>query len=1098
MMRFITGKVRSGKTSAIIREIRDAVETGRGRKLLLVPEQYTHEAERELCEACGDHLSRFAEVMSFTGFARWSMATHGGGADVYMDNGGRLLCLALALRELQTQLRIYGRMSENPELLAMMMQEINTFRAAGSNALQLRTLSGELDGELREKILELSLILDAYELQLQRSGASAEDPLEILRRQIEAGQVSEFDHIYVDGFVDFTGLELNVLRAIMRRGVGLTVCLPVDETQHAAEYLLPSELAMQTLRQSAEELGREITVEQVSDSTPENALRYYADHMFDYAAGSYSGENQEIRLIRTGNPRLECEAAAAEILRAVRNDGCRWRDIAVAVRGFEDYRVMLETTFERYEIPLFISRRDSLMEKPLPVWIDTAYDVILGNWAADDITAWLRCGFSGLELDSCDTLCRYLYKWQLRLSDWLRPEPWHQHPDGYGKAWDDDALRRLQVIHLVRNGVSGPLLHFWERTRAADTAVAQAQALADFLHECRITDRLSERIAALEAAGKLEQRSEYLQLWNICSSAIRQIAAILGETPMDTAAFHALLRTVLSQYDIGLIPVALDRVSAGDFDRMRRRNIRRLFVLGCTDDRLPPPRSRGGLFTPEERDTLYEHALMVGGGECELWREYAMIYHTLSLPHDSLLLFAPDTGFQGEKCARSMVYNMAARLFSITPEHPDIKRDRLLAMASALTLAASAERPGAGPEEAAAAAWFGRNQTERLSALRTAAQRKRDNLSRQAVDALYGHRIRISPSRIESFSACPYQFYCSYGLKAEKEEPASFHAPEIGTFIHDVLEHTAREVRTHGGFSVVGDDQLHDITEKWIHDYIEREFDGFAEKSPRFRYLFDRVCEDVYRIVSDTAEELRRSDFNPLSFELDISTLGKQYGDEKPLLLTGIADRVDGWEHDERLYLRIVDYKTGKKRFNLSDVWYGRNMQMLLYLFAVSDNAEQLYGMRGEPCGVLYLPAREDLLQFPVKPDPDDEEKQRMRSKRRSGILLNSAGVSDAWEKGDEKKYTPSKTPTSNPLVSMEQLGLLRRHVEQKLDEMASELRQGSIRVSPGYVTETENACRTCDFHSICRFEEGENGDSARVMPRIPDGTVWKMMEGEQ
>ena len=1097
-MRLITGKVRSGKTAYIIQEIRDAVNSGVGKKLLLVPEQYTHEAERELCEACGDSLSLHAEVMSFTGFARWSMGMHGGAADVHMDNGGKLLCLSQALRELQPVLRIYGRMAENPELLAMILQEIETFHAAGSSALQLRQLSGELEGELREKILEIALIMETYEMQVAHAGATAEEPLSILARQIESGLVTEFDHIYVDGFIDFTGLEQNVLKAIMRRKTDLTVCLPVETEVGRREYLLPSELAMQTLKTTAEELDLPVSVVEIRERSREGELRYFADHMFDYAAPQFPERDNSIRLIKAENPRQECEAVAAEILRAVQNDGCRWRDIAVAIRGFEDYRGTLENTFARYGIPLFVSRRDALMEKPLPIWIDAAYEVVLGNWDVDDVTAWLRCGFSGLSVAQCDELCRYLYKWQIHLRDWLRPEPWKQHPDGYGKQWDDDSRIRLEAINQARFMIAGPLLNFRDRTRDAATAKEHAEALAALLRECRITTRLSDRIRDLEQAGKLEQRAEYLQLWEICTTAIRQIDAILGDMTMDIATFRALLRTVLSQYDIGMIPVALDRVSAGDFNRMRRRSIQRLFVLGCTDDRLPQPPTRAGLFTTEERDILSEHDLMVGGGDVELWREYATIYHTLSLPHEKLVLCAPETGFKGEKCARAMVYHMAERIFAITPEKTNWRQDRLLAADPALTLAAAARRPDAGEEEAAAQAWYRAHQSERLEALMEAAERKREMLSSRAVEALYGKRIHISPSRIETFSACQYEFYCNYGLKAEKEEPAEFSAPEIGTFIHSVLENTVRDVRERGGFTQVSDEQLRGIAESWIQDYIEREFGGFEEKSPRFEFLFRRVCDDVYRIIEDTAEELRSSDFAPLSFELDISQLGKEFGEENELLLTGIADRVDGWINDDRLYLRVVDYKTGKKKFSLSDVWYGKNMQMLLYLFAVCDNAERLYGLKGIPAGVLYLPAREELLQFDAKPDDLDEEKQRRKNKRRSGILLEDREMLEAWEKGESKKYTPQKTTVSNPLVTALQMRLLREHVEDKLNAMATELKRGSISVNPSYVSESDNACRLCPYRSLCRFEEGQNGDSSRVLPKIRESTVWENMQGEQ
>ena len=1111
-LRLITGKVRSGKTSYIIREIRDAVINGTEHSLLLVPEQYSHEAERELCEACGDRLSLYAEVMSFSGFARWSMGKHGGGAEVRLDKAGRLLCMASALKELQPTLRLFGRAAENIDLQQLILQEADTLRAAATESGTLRELAEELDGELGAKLKELALILDTYEAVVERAGATPEEPLALLARQMELFGLPEFDRIYVDGFIDFTGLELEVLRALLRRGRNLTVCLPATE-QNNEEFLLPSRLALETLREAAESSGAEICDEKVDLRERESPLPYFADHLFDYTAVPAEASDGSIRLVQADNPRVECEAAAAEILRAVREDGCRWRDIAVAVRGFEDYRGILENCFRRYEIPLFVTRRDQVAERPLPLWIESAYDILLSGWDPEDVIAYLRCGLSGLDELSCDELCRYIFKWQLKGSSWLSPDPWRQHPDGYGKPWTDEAGERLRRVNRARAYIAGPLLNLKDRSAAAVTAGEHAEALAAFLKETRATDHLEKRVQRLEQQGSLELRAEYTQLWSLCLKALRQITAVLGDSPMDISGFRDTLHAVLSEYDIGLIPVALDRVSAGDFDRMRRRNIRRLIVLGCSDDRLPGTRAASGIFNSSELDVLAEHKLMIGGGEAELWREYAMIWHTLSLPKDQLILSCPTTGMKGEVQIPAMVWHQAQRIFSLQPEYARRDTLRLSSRQSALALAVSAYRPGAGPEAEAAAAWFETNDPERAEKLLHDAELRRADLSPTAVEALYGRRIWISPSRLESFASCRFGYYCNYGLKAEEDRPAAFRAPEIGTFVHAILEQTAREVVARGGFREVSDEQLRKITDAAVSDYIATELSGFREKSARFRYLFERVCRDVYQIVSDTAEELRRSDFTPLSFELDISRLPEagasepetdtdggseqNVGEEEDFRLTGIADRVDGWIRGDSLWLRVVDYKTGRKKFSLSDVWYGRNMQMLLYLFSLCDHSEELYGKRALPAGILYLPAREELLQFDHAPDEEEAASRRLKGKRRSGLVLDDPELIEAWEQGENKQYIPVRVLRSDPLVSLEQMGLLRRHVENSLREMTEEIRSGSIDVHPSYVSESDNACRNCPYHQICRFEEGENGEFSNPTPRLDDETVWAQLQEE-
>ncbi len=1094
-MRLITGKVRSGKTAVILNEIKEYVQEGRGRTLMIVPEQYSHEAERELCEACGDRLSLFAEVMSFTGLARWSLNRHGGGAEIRMDDGGKLLCMATALKELKPKLHIYGRAADNPSLMATMLQEVNSMTAADSNADSLRILADEVDAGLGEKLSELALIMDAYKTVLMRSGAAAEDPLTILAEQIRKYGLDDFTRVYIDGFIDFTGLEQRVIKAMISCGTDLTVCLTTDANPNA-EYLLPSQLAMQFLKKAAEESNTDIKVSPVEDINESNALRFFSDHMFDYSVTDGPAVGNEIRLMEAPNPRIECEYAAAEILKAVREDGCRWRDIAVAVRGFDDYRGILEGTFRRYGIPLFLAKRDPLNEKSLPLWISTAYDILLGNWDVDDMTAWLRCGFHGLDEEDCDALCSYLHKWQLRSGAWLNQETWSQHPDGYGKPWDETARAKLDRINRARFHISGPLMKLRDNSAKAVTARQQAEALVDFLKQSGITSQLEKHKKTLENAGKQEIAAAYRQQWQLCSAAIRQTATVLGDTELDMQSFQELLISVFAQYDVGLIPVALDRVSAGDFDRMRRRNIRRLIVLGCSDDRLPMDHHRSGLFTPEERDTLAEHSVMIGGGEVELWREYALIYHTLSLPGEQLILSFPQSDLTGEKCVPAIVYNMAQRLFHLKPSDRDVRMVRISAESPAFCLAAASQQlPGS--TEAAARAWFMRKAPERLESVIKAANRGRLSLTQKGVEALYGKRIPISPSRMEAFSDCRFGFYCRYGLRAEPTEPAEFHAPEIGTFIHYVLEHTVQDVRVQGGFAAVSDGELRQVTEKWIESFIHEELNDFREKSPRFRHLFNRICNDVYRIVADTAEELRRSDFEPLSFELDISKLRKSSIADDRLRLTGIADRVDGWLRDGRLYLRVVDYKTGHKKFSLSDVCYGRSLQMLVYLYAICDNAMNLYGHEANPAGIVYLPAREELISFAEEPDEAALTSEHIRSKRRSGLVLEDSVTIEAWEHGEtgKKIFIPNKTNKSNPMVSVKQLEILRNYVTQQLTDMAEALSQGNIPANPAYISENENACRLCLYHSICHFEEGENGEASRLLPKLSDEEAWKKLE---
>ena len=1104
MLHLILGKAGTGKTTAVMDAIRRAVEEQRGGQILLVPEQYSHEAERELCAACGDRLSLYGEVFSFTGLARRLMSEQGGGAAPWLDKGGRLLCMALALAEIGPRLRVYAAAAYKAELQAMLLRELEELKTACVTPERLAR-AAELAGDsLGEKLADLALIAEAYDAVVANGRADPADRLALLAAQIPASSLGPQTAVFVDGFIDFTFQEQAVLQALLKQGVELTVCLTVDALDSCDELYALSRISARRLLAAARELGQEAelrTMEQQEGRAP--ALRWFSEEMFRYGSTSFDGGAVPIRLRLAESLRAECEDAAAHVLSLVRESGCRWRDIAIAVRGFEDYRGTLESVFRHYGIPLFTARREELLSKPLPALIALAYELPAGGWAVDDVISCLRTGLTGLSLEESDRLADYVFKWQLRGWAWERPDDWRQHPGGYGAAFDEAAEERLRDINALRRRFAEPLLRFAARAEKAKTAEGQAAALTGLLAEWKLPAQLEARAAALEAAGEAELAAEYSQLWDLLVTALEQSAAILGNTAMDRAAFGRLFTHMLSQYDIGLIPVSLDRVSAGDFDRMRRRHIQHLLVLGCSDDRLPRTEERSGVFDAGERERLLSLDIDLGAGEGELWREFSLLYATLTLPSESLTLSCPVCGEDGEALRPAFIFNRARALFSLEPELCDLEDARLSAPAPALTLAAQAVK-GGSPRAAAAAAWFSEREPARFASLRAAAGQTRGRLSPAAVEALYGRRPRLSASRIDRFASCRYAYFCQYGLRAKPYEPAGFTPPEIGTFMHFVLEQTAREAREHGGFAALSDEELHEMTDRFVAEYVRTELNDFREKSPRFVYLFRRLCGDVHRVVLDMARELRRSDFEPLDFELDFAA-AKEFGPlelgegEDAMTLTGIADRVDGWLHEGKLYLRVVDYKTGRKTFSLSDVWYGMGLQMLLYLFALEADGEARYGHEIVPAGVMYVPARDVLLSMPEDPDEAEVEKKRRDALRRSGLALNDTAMLEAWEKGEDKRYIPVKfkngVPTAGGVASLEQLGLLGRHIRGSLGEMAKELHRGSIAADPYYRSQQENACLNCDYFDACHFAEGENGEQSRFMPKLTEGRVWGMLQ---
>ena len=400
MLRLIIGRAGSGKTSAMIAEIAEAVRCGRGGSMLIVPEQYSHEAERELCEKCGDTLSRYAEVFSFTALARRVMQQQGGAAAAWLDKGGRMLCMALAVNAVSSRLKLYGAAARRAELQAALLAAVDECKTASVTAEMLYEAAERESGALGEKLWDMALVLESYDAVVANGRADPHDRLSLLAEQIPASGIGKESRIYIDGFIDFTSQEREVIRAMLASGAEVTVGLTLDELNGTDETFALSRVAARRLKDCAEELGVSVQTERMDvPGDRSDTLRFFSERVFSYSAAPWEKKTEGIRLFAAPDLTAECELAAAKAIALVRDGGCRWRDIAVAVRGFEDYRRALESCFAHYGVPLFVAKKSELMQKPLPALIAAAYEIIGGGWDVDDVTDYMRTALTGLTPD---------------------------------------------------------------------------------------------------------------------------------------------------------------------------------------------------------------------------------------------------------------------------------------------------------------------------------------------------------------------------------------------------------------------------------------------------------------------------------------------------------------------------------------------------------------------------------------------------------------------------------------------------------------------------------------------------------------------------
>ena len=1082
MLNILMGRAKTGKSDAVLRRIAELGD--RTGQILLVPEHASHQAEVDLCRFCGPTASRHAEVLSFRRLSDRVLGITGGMAQVTLDAGGKLLTLQKALLEIAPELTVYRRPSQKSAFLRQLLDLFDELRCYEVTPEVLYAQTRDITGATHDKLRDLSLLYGAYEARLKRPGLDARDRMTKLCDSLEASGYAHGKDIFIDGFTYFNAQERRALGILLRQARSMTVTL-LGEPDSQEEIFEASLKTLGQLRHLAEENGcpAEVRTLKTVDAT---ALGHVERYFFGENA-RFEGDCSAIRLREADTVFSEVEQTAADILRLVAAGKCRYRDITVAARNMGDYEGVIETVFERYGIPAYLSRRSDILEKPVLSLLTGVLSAIGNGYEYDDMFRWLKTGLAGLTAEECDRLENYVIRWEVHGQMWLRNVDWAENPDGYGVPWNEERQSRLV-----------------EGLKAGETAGEKVDALYSFMEELGLQDALEAQMHAQAGAGRLQDAEETAQLWDILCGVLDQFVEILGDEPMGLDEFARLFRQVLTEYSVGTIPVSLDQVSVSEITRNDRHTGKYLFLLGANDHVLPDPGQSGGILNDDDRDELAQRGIeLAPTGMERMSIELQNLYAALAQPTEGLTVSYPVTDVSGAELRPAFVVERLRELFSglrVEKEGND-KGYRLTAALPALEAAGQA--PGGGLWR-----YFAENPAfqDRLSAMERAANLKRGSLSRAAVRALYGDRITMSASRLERLRSCHFAYFMEYGLRAKPREPAVFDAPQIGTFLHFLLENVTRDVLAQGGFAQVDDEALHALARRYIDEYVARELHNFQEKNARFRYLFARLRNTAYAVVDQVAEELRHSDFVPLEFELsfgDHGTLPSVVISEPDaeLRIGGKVDRVDGWVKDNKLYLRVVDYKSGKKKFDLASVRMGLDIQMLLYLFALQKEGKSYFGHDIEPAGVLYFPARDDILSAERNVPAEKLRGEREKQLKRSGLLLAEPEVLRAMEHEalQAPRYLPVRVgrdgSLSGSIASAERLGRLGEYVDTLLHQIADEVRQGNIDADPCCHSEDDSFCKFCDWADACHFQDGRDGDHLHYILPVKAEEFWKMLE---
>ena len=1120
-MRIWTGRAGSGKTTAILREIAALSERGEGRQILLVPELNSHLMERRLAAATHNHGARTAEVLTFSRLADRVFSEVGGLAQQMLTSAGQLLTVQEAARRVQGSLSAWKGLADKPELLQEALRLIDECKTCAIAPEALFAASAESeDAALGEKLSDLAQLLTAYERLCDESLPDPRDRLTHLRDRLAESHTLDGAAVYLDGFLGFTAQESAVVDAMLAAGVPLAAAVTCDTAY--PEIFLTGCQTVQKLTRMAKRRSRPVERIELGASRvarPAGLAALERESLLPIRTPQTDAGG--VRLYEAASPFDECEHAAAYIRRKVRDEGARYRDFIVAARDIQPYSAFLAMAMARYDIPVFLAEKPELLSRPPMALVTNALEAARSHFRYEDLFSCLKTGLAGLDWDEIDKLENYVLTWNIRGSAW--EHPWVEHPDGYGLRIDEAAKAQLDELNALREKAIAPFSALREALAGEKPAADCVRALYTFLLAVDAPQRMTDRAAGHEAAGRLQLVDEYRQLWEILVSAMEQFAWVCGDTPLTLDRFAQLFRLVLGEYDVGTIPVSLDRVTCGDIERACTENARYVILLGVNDGLIPKAPASTSLLSDMDRDKLDALGVELKAyGEERLLMEQETLYRALACPMDELLLTYHTTDAGGGETRPSYFVSTVRELLPEAPfttHRTESVRDRLQAERPAVELACAYLSGDRSPAVRAAYDYY--KDDERVH--NAADQRRgRGPLSSQhTIDGLYGKSISVSASKVDVFYSCRFAYFMQHGLKAKPRRVAKLDSMSAGTFLHYVMEHALDILAGQEGGAARADRiAVHKACREAVRKYVTEELGGLENKTARFQYLFRRLVHSAEQILENVVEELRVSDFRPIDYELDFSYNGDlppvQCTDgDVSISLTGKVDRVDGYIRNGRLYLRVMDYKSGHKSFSLSDIWYGLTMQLIIYLYALQREGLERYRARLTdelnevvPAGVLYVPVRDELPDEKRSIDEEGLNAEKEKLLRRSGLLSDDMSILEAMERGleDKGRFIPvalkkkkgeeeASFASGSAVADLAKFGRLARYTQKKLLEMGQELRRGSVEANPR--RSDRSYCDWCEFRAACRFDETA-GDKMRPLRKLKDEEVWEQLGGDE
>lgn len=1077
MLTFLLGRYGTGKSSYILEGIARDVADKR-QSFWIVPEQKALICERSIATHLPPSAQFYTEVLNFTRLCDKVFRLSGGLKYNYVTRSGKSLIMYRTLCEVGDSLIEYkvvkGRERGLVELFLDAIGELKSY-CVTPEALKEATTLVESE-RLKNKITDLVRVFETYERILSSRYNDPYDDIVMLNEKLDTCRIFEGANVYISSFDGFTGAQLRVLRTILSQANEVYISLDIDKASLGKIQYAKITNTYDLLRQSARRAGT-TCAEKLFDTDllhKNKALEYLSDNIWSFNARAYEGEAEGITLCRPSDEFDECEIVAGKIKELVMN-GARYGEIAVIMRNADTYKGIIDYCFDKYKISYYMSTTTDVSTKPL---IKMIYSAVLAScdFTIRDITAFIRSGYADISPEDADELESYIYRWGIYGQRFVNDEFWTVNPDGYLTERTDEQNARLGRILDARAYILDVLMPISEAFKTKKSALEICKIIYELILKLNIREKLKKEIEL----AKRDEAKELSQLYRATMKALGTVGEILQNEVVDKDGFLSALSYVLSEAKVGTIPTGEDNVTIGEAGSLRTEQIKHAFVLGVCEGAFPQTVVDNSFFSDTDKIELEGASIVLSSLSSERADDELLNFkNSIAIASHTLFVSSPRADIRGGKKEPSMAYKRIKTLFPSLEGSDEVKNtilDKLYTREIA-----SEYLFGSSKESMAIRRALGRDASSVDFSNESA------KISTKGASDLFGNSLYLSQSKIEKFVSCHFQYYCTYELGIKDSEKISFGAREVGVLAHSVLEHFLKRIRDGKvDLEALTDDEIVKEIDEITGDYI-RALYPHGEPTSKLRHLFNRLKSNILIYIRELAREFAQSEFSPELFEVKFS---KSNGIEplvfdvengKKITLTGVVDRVDIYKNGDTAYIRVVDYKTGEKKFTFADFDKGLELQMLIYLFTLckmSDKTlkEKLFGadLSIEPAGVMYFPMRlgkgrsEAVLALGSAEAIELEGKAVRELVKRNGVFLDDEEILSAQDKEMAGEFLPSKSYNKKYYLSREGFDELYNKLEATLKRIGSELFGGDATAKP--LNEGDfSECKFCAHRAICR-----------------------------